>query len=224
MLPTLSQYFSINSANIHPTCIACNQTDYGFHWLLCPNSNSFSNIIQNIITQYSFSDLPDLSLNELQQLRNNLLTHYCLSPTQSTPFNTTTFYTTIQGYIPKSLINIISQHTSYKNATNTIIKLLLLISQRIHEQLWKPYCINLAHWKSTQALPQPHTISTKPLYTSRYNRALYTYSCICGLPDQHENNNSTCPPLGLALRKIEIWSYNWIKYSFPTNSILHIQI
>src|SRR5260364_70514 len=79
-------------------------------------------------------------------------------------------------------------------------------------KLWKPYCINLAHWKSTQALPQPHTISTKPLHTSRYNRDLYTYSCICGLPDQqHENNNSTCPPLGLALRKIEIWSYNWIK-------------
>src|SRR5260364_70513 len=174
MLPTLSHFLSINFANIHPTCITCNQTDHGFHWLLCPNSNSISNIIQNIITQYSFSDLPDLSLNELQQLRNNLLTHYCLLPTQSTPFNTTTFYTTIQGYIPKSLINIISQHTSYKNATNTIIKLLLLISQRIHEQTME----TILHKFSTLEIytsftPTPYYIYQTSTYLSLQQRLIY---------------------------------------------------
>ena len=132
----LSYFFSTNpSLQIHPSCITCNQTDYQLHWLLCPDSNNISTIIQNAIKNFSFSDLSDITSNELQQLCNNLITHYCFSPTQSIPFNTTTFYTTIQGFIPIPLINIVFQYTSYKNASNTIVKLFLLISQKIHKQL-----------------------------------------------------------------------------------------
>src|SRR5260364_191095 len=109
------------SLHIHPTCITYNQTDHQLHWLLCPDSNNISNIIENSIKNFSFSDLSDISSTELQQLCNNLITHYCFSPTHSTPFNTTTFYTTIKGFIPIPLINIVSQYTSYKNASNTIV-------------------------------------------------------------------------------------------------------
>src|SRR5260364_184173 len=119
---------------------------------ICPDSNNILNIIQNTIQNFSFSDLSDISSTKIQQLHNNLITYHCFSLTQSTSFNTTTFYTTIQGFIPILLINTISQYTSYKNVSNIIIKLLLLISQKTYEQLWKPYCTNLEHWKTSQDL------------------------------------------------------------------------
>src|SRR5260364_433559 len=79
-------------------------------WLICPDSNNISNIIENTIKNFSFSDLLDISSTELQQLCNNLITHYCFSSTHSISFNTTTFYTTIQGFIPIPLINIVFQY------------------------------------------------------------------------------------------------------------------
>ena len=135
-------------------------------------------------------------------------------------------YSTLQGFIPIPIINTITQtNTSNKIATQLTITLLSKISQNIHNQLWKPYCTKLANWKKTNNIQPQHTTYYSASTQLSYTHTSYTYSCTCGMPNQQYNDiDNRCPPVGLAIRKIEIWLDNWINFSTPTNSILHIQI
>ena len=116
--------------------------------------------------------------------------------------------------------------TSRKEALSITIKLLLKLSNNIYEQIWKPYCAKLAQWKKDNHIPQqnPSRSTTTKHRRNTFNNLLYNPNCqLCDLPLlQHEND--TCPPLGLARRKIYLWSNHWILYSYPTNNILHYQI
>ena len=79
MLPTLPYLNSLNPK--HPKYtkyISCNQSESQFHWLFCTSYNNISQIIHNTITQFSFSDLPDITNIQIQQLHTNLINHQYL--------------------------------------------------------------------------------------------------------------------------------------------------
>src|SRR5260364_360252 len=117
MLPTLPYLNSLNpKLSIHTKCISCNQSESQFHWLFCSSYDNIFQIIHNTIIQFSFSDLSDITNIQIQQLRTNLINHQCLNPTYYFSFNTLSFITTIQSFISLSLINTISQYSSYKIA------------------------------------------------------------------------------------------------------------
>jgi ribonuclease HI len=227
ILPTLSY-----SHNLYPSlfpninCITCNQHEQPYHWITCPNNNKLLSIIHNaIINTINLASL-EISNNELQNLHHSLIHHYCLSFSQLPNLTSTTIYTTLQGFIPEAVIGIIRQYSTLNNATQLCIKLLSKISDEIYEQLWKPYCAKFSEWKTTNNIPKYPTSQRKPPQAKRsYSRKYYTYNCTCGLPDQqHDEIDQTCPPLGQARKKIDIWIHNWIQYSMSTNSILNIQI
>jgi ribonuclease HI/endonuclease/exonuclease/phosphatase family metal-dependent hydrolase len=227
ILPTLSY-----SHNLYPSlflninCITCNQHEQPYHWITCPNNNKLLSIIHNaIINTINLASL-EISNNQLQNLHHLLIHHYCLSFSQLPNLTSTTIYTTLQGFIPEAIIEIISQYSTLNNATQLCIKLLSNISDEIYEQLWKPYCTKFSEWKTTNNIPKHPTSQRKTPQAKRsYSYKYYTYNCTCGLPDQqHDEINQTCPPLGQARKKIDIWIQNWIQYSMPTNSILNIQI
>lgn len=228
-LPTLSHFHNLYP-NIYTNinCISCNTYEHSYHWIICPNSTPISSIISQTITQTLTPNSIDLSEHQLSQLHYLLLQLPCLSPNTPNPANHPDFYTTIRGYIPKAIIDSINTYTnSHKAALNITIKFLLKLSHNIYEQIWKPYCTNLSNWKKIHNIPhriQPPTSSTQSTHTTSRLRIQYTYNCICGLPDQKHIETNTCPPLGLARRKINIWSDMWIKYSTSTNQILNIQI
>ena len=123
ILPTLLYLNSLNPKHSkHTKCISCNQSESQFHWLFCTSYNNISQIIHNTITQFSFSDLSDITNIQIQQICTNLINHQCLNPTYHSPFNTSSFITTIQGFILFSLINTISQYSSYKIASILLLK------------------------------------------------------------------------------------------------------
>jgi hypothetical protein len=183
-------------------------------------------IIQQAIKDTFTQQVLDISVTELSVLYYNLIHHYCLSFIQPPTSISPSIYSTLQGFIPIPIINTITQtNTSTKIATQLTITLLSKISQNIHNQLWKPYCTKLANWKKTNNIQPQHTTYHSTSNQLSYTRTPYTYSCICGMPDQQHNDiDNRCPPVGLAIRKIEIWLDNWINFSTSTNSILHIQI
>jgi len=230
ILPTSTYLY-----NLYPnkftkyTCPHCNQNDSYSHWLYCSNQPTLSNIIQNCITQIITAQSLNLDTIQVQQLQQSLLDHHCLQPSYPHNPNTVSINTTLQGFIPTSIIDTIRQYTnSYKIATHFTVKLLIQISQHIYQDRWKPYCIHLSQWKQHQNTYNQTSNTYQLSYntsTTRQTKRTFTYNCICGLPDQHHNQiTNSCPPLGLTLRKIEQWSSNWINYSMSTNSILFIQI
>ena len=233
ILPTLANLHALYPTNF-PTinCITCNIHEHPFHWLLCPNTSTLNNIIHQAILDNINTSLLDITTTDLQILQTRLIQNPNLSLT-STSSHQTNIYTTLQGFVPIDLISTIRPYTSSNSeATRITIKLLIKISQQIYEQIWKPYCIRFSQWKKTHNIPtynytRQNSIPRKPRNHSQNTlqpRQHYTYSCICGLPDQQHSDNNTCPPLGKALRKIDLWINEWILYSTPTNHILHYQI
>ncbi|RIB23547.1 hypothetical protein C2G38_2170987 [Gigaspora rosea] len=100
---------------------------------------------------------------------------------------------------------------------NEIIVEIIIFKYLKYAKFMNTYSQNFS--STSTILPNPHT------FVYKHTRIHYTYSCICGLPDQlYDEDTNTCPPTGRALRKIDTWSYQWIKYSSNTNSILYIQI
>src|SRR5260363_321861 len=82
MLPTLPYINSLNSKySKHTRCISCSQPENQFHWLYCTHYNNITQIIQNTITQFAFSEIPDITALQIQQLRTDLFNHNCLNPT-----------------------------------------------------------------------------------------------------------------------------------------------
>lgn len=175
----------------------------------------------------------DITTIQLQELHNQLTNHPCLSPNNLIR-NHTNIYTTIQGFVPFSLINTIREYTtSNQLATDITIKFLIKLSQNIYNQIWKPYCIKLSEWKQQNNIPNQLLCNQQTNYTNTFRsstqaRTVYTYSCTCGLPDQQHTgdfyNSYTCPPQGKANKKLTKWISEWINYSTPTNHILHYQI
>jgi ribonuclease HI len=188
-------------------CFCCNTPDSSTHWRLCSNPTLLTDIIQNTITKHINQTNLDLSKKEQDKLiyniRNNEAFHQI-------PLYYNSFYLDIilKGLIPKSLVQAIQNfNIPYKLASYIIINMLLEINELCYEKLWKPYCIKFSNWKKQQKLKPPYSIpliqtnySTQPKYT-RHN---YTYFCLCGQPDQTHSTTNTCPPIGLAIRKINI--------------------
>src|SRR5260364_162441 len=214
MLPTLPYINSLNSKySKHTRCISCSQPKNQFHWLYCTCYNNITQIIQNTITQFAFSEIPDITALQIQQLRTDLFNHNCLNPTWCPSFNTPSFSTTFYGFISIPLIDTISRYSSYKIASNIAIKILLKIFDNIYDQLWKPYCTALSQWKNSQystlalntlSIPTSSTIPSNSYSLSpNHTRLNYTYSCRCGLPDQlHDTDTNSCPPLDVLLKKL----------------------
>jgi ribonuclease HI len=227
-LPTLSQlhihYPTLITTN---QCTYCNQIDNTTHWMYCPNNTIISNIIKLVITETTQKLLSDISVSD-KQLLASYLTNY-LTPNNNyhepyyLPYNLI-----IRGLIPTSLTTLITSLTLSKQlASQFLISLLLTINQNIFEQIWKPYCLHLQQWKKENNINIPRTpLQSKPKFKTitRKPKQTYTYSCICEQPDQLHSSDNTCPPTGIAIRKINIWSMNWIKYSVSTNYILNITI
>jgi hypothetical protein len=133
---------------------------------------------------------------------------------------------TLKGLIPLSLIKTIQDlDVSYKLASTIIIKILLEINKQIYEQLWKPYCINFSNWRKQQQLTLTRS-NQQTLFSHNRNTTHtyrnFTYSCICGQPDQLHSYTGACPLVGRASRKISTWSTLWVKYNITSNFILTI--
>jgi uncharacterized protein YqfB (UPF0267 family) len=159
ILPTLSHLHSLYPT-IYPDkyCISCNTYDSQLHWLTCPNSHILNSTIINTIQQFFNNSRLDITTIQLQELHDKLINHPSISLTNLSR-NYTNIYTTIQGFIPITLINTIREYTtSNQSATDTTIKFLIQLSQNIYNQIWKPYCIKLSEWK------QQNNIPNQPLY------------------------------------------------------------
>jgi len=229
-LPTYSLYHTIYP-NQYPdtTCFHCNLSNSPSHWRTCVNPSLLNQIIQTSTTQIILNNLPDLDTYQKHNLINKILQHPALNSLYTLP---NTFYSnlTLKGLIPKSLISTIqNSDIPYKTASQIIIDILLNINEQSYEQLWKTYCIHFSNWKKqqnrSQSQPINQSLRSSNLITkhTRFRRD-YTYSCLCGLPDQLHSRTNTCPPIGQAIRKINIWSILWIKYNMSSNYILNIQI
>ena len=186
-------------------------------------------IIQTSTNQIIFNKLPDLDTYQKNDLIHKILHHPALNPLYILP-NTLYPNLTLKELIPKSLITTVQNFDiPYKTASQVIVDILLKINEQSYEQLWKTYCILFSNWKKQQNSPQSQPInkpSTSSNLTTRHTRSrrIYTYSCLCGLSDQLHTHSNTCPSIGQAIRKINIWSILWIKYSISSNYILNIQI
>jgi ribonuclease HI len=227
-LPTLSRlhlhYPSLITTN---QCNYCNSNDNSTHWLYCPNNSTLPNIINTATSQTLQKLLPDLPTFDTFLLTSQLLN----TLTSLNPFNTSNLLPSnliIKGLVPNSLSQLLIPYTQSKSiASQILISLLLTINQNIFDQLWKPYCTQLQQWKLQNNIQIPHT-SSKPKTKSKKikskQKQKYTYNCTCEQPDQLHTPNNSCPPIGIAIRKIDIWSTMWIKYSISTNYILSIKI
>ena len=212
----------------NPNCFQCNQPDSYFHWLTCNNSFLIHNIIQNTIHNILQKSKLELSNLELQELEHKLANHQAFSTFQPSP-NLYYIETILKGLIPIPIIQSIqSFNISYKIASTTIIQILLDINEQIYDQIWIPYCCNFSTWRKNQNIPihNPYTNNrqTNNHHSKSYKYKNYTYSCICSQPDELHTSFSTCPPIGQAIRKIDIWSTFKAKFSTSTNYILTIQI
>src|SRR5260364_80638 len=79
MLSTLPYVNSLNPKySKHTRCISCSQPENQFHWLYCTHYNNITKIIQNTITQFAFSEIPDITALQIQQLHTDLFNHNCL--------------------------------------------------------------------------------------------------------------------------------------------------
>jgi len=229
-LPTY-QLFQTIYPNQYPdtNCFHCNLANSHSHWRTCANTLLLNQIIQTSTNQIIFNKLPDLDTHQKNNLIHKIIHHPALNPLYILS-NTLYPNLTLKGLIPKSLITTVQNFDiSYKTASEVIIDILLNINEQSYEQLWKTYCILFSNWKKQQNSPQSQPInkpSTSSNLTTRHTRSrrIYTYSCLCGLPDQLHTHSNTCPPIGQAIRKINIWSILWIKYSISSNYILNIQI
>ena len=116
----------------------------------------------------------------------------------------------LKGLIPLSLTKTIQDlEVPYKLASTIIINILLEINKQIYEQLWKPYCINFSNWKKQQQLT--HTCSNQQTLfphnrNNKHTHHNFTYSCICGQPDQLHSHTRACPLIRWAFRKISTWA------------------
>ena len=133
---------------------------------------------------------------------------------------------TLKGLISLSLTKTIQNlDVPYKLASTIIVNILLEINTQIYKQLWKPYCINFSNWRKQQQLtltcPTQQTSSSHTRNTIRTFHN-FTYTCICGQPDQLHSYSGTCPLVGRVSRKISTWSTLWIKYTITPNFILTI--
>jgi hypothetical protein len=226
-LPTYSHFHTIYPEKFtSPNCFHCNLPDSPLHWLSCQNSSLLHEIIHSVIHEVTKSlELLPTQLDKLVQL---ILTHPAFNPNPSFlhPYS---LNSTLKGLIPRPLIEEIQPFDlSYKQASQVIIKILLKLSEEIYEQIWKPYCTSFAQWKRTNKISSKYkrtqTQQQHPSHKKSHQHRTFTFSCLCGLPDQLHSDSNNCPPIGQALRKVSIWSIMWIKYSTPTNSILTIQI
>ena len=116
-------------------------------------------------------------------------------------------------------------------ASQTIIQILLDINDQIYSQIWKPYCIDFSNWKKnnniTSLLSSNNNHTFQQIQQTRHHKRShinYTYSCLCGIADQLHLRPNICPPIGQAIRKINIWSTLWINHSTSYNHILTLQI
>ena len=229
-MPTYSLYHTIYPSQYpDTTCFFCNLPNSHSHWRTCANPSLLDQIIQTSTNQIISNNLPDLDTYHKHDLINKILHHPALNSLYTLP---NTYYPnlTLKGLIPKSLISTIqNSDIPYKIASQVIIDILLNINEQSYKQLWKTYCIHFSNWKNQQDKPRSQPInqsSRSSNLTRRHtcSRRDYTYSCLCGLPDQLHSYSNTCPPIGQAIRKINIWSILWIKYSISSNYILNIQI
>ncbi|CAG8751369.1 5800_t:CDS:1, partial [Ambispora leptoticha] len=192
-------------------CFHCNSLDSPSHWRTCINPSLLHQLILSTTTNYLHSVELDISNNELDNLIQKIYKHeafYNIAP-QSYSFH---IEPTLKGLIPRSLIQTIQDYNiPYKTASNIIINLLLKINEQLYEQVWKPYCTNFANWKKQQQLTFPYynnsnstqqsndpTSDTLSLNQQSKNinrtQQLYTYSCLCELPDQLHSHTGVCPP------------------------------
>jgi hypothetical protein len=235
LLNELPTYFSFH--NIYPTiftntnCFRCNLPDSHSHWLTCLNPSLITNIINSSIQHIlSKADL-DLSTSQLHELIRKVQKHPSFD---RIPFQANSFYLdlTLKGLIPKALIETIHNYNiPTKIASQIIIQTLLDINDQIYNQIWKPYCIDLSNWKKNNNITSLQTRNThntlQQIQQTRHYKRLhtnYTYSCLCGIADQLHLRSNTCPPIGQAIRKINIWSTLWINHSTSYNHILTLQI
>jgi hypothetical protein len=230
-LPTYSHFHKRHPSTFpSPDCFHCSTPTSPTHWLTCLNHQLLDQIIHTTISKVIHGAEAELPSCDPKDLIQTIHTHpsFDHTPTFLDPYH---LYSTIKGLVPTPLIQSLQPfNIPYKQASQIIIKILIEISEEIYEQVWKPYCSTFALWrktnnitpkhKSSQLTPVHHTTHVKP----RRHRRAYTYSCLCGLPDQLHSTSNTCPPIGQALRKVSVWSTMWIKYSTPINHILTIQI
>jgi ribonuclease HI len=211
----------------HKNCFKCNQTDSEFHWITCPNTYLLQEIITQSITEVLYSTNLELTSSQLQNLQNLIINHHSLQ-TYLIPTDSTNLYTTLKGLIPHSLIQTIRPYTNSLHITSQItIKLFLKLNSKLYDQLWLPYCIQYANWKSQHNIHIPHNNIRNSTRNRRNNSN--------NLNNLHTTNNSYSPPyqsystnyilpIDLAIQKLSSWPIHWIKYGYSTNSILINQI
>jgi hypothetical protein len=208
-LPTLSHLHQLYPNTFtHNNCISCNNQENSQHWLFCSNNQSIHTLIFQTIQDFFTASLLNLSTQTIRELHNQLTAHSSLQHQQ--PFqNLLTIETTLQGFIPLLFTELLATYTdTYKIASKLTSQFFLKLSNNIYEQIWKPYCTKFAEWKTLNNIPNrpQRTTHSQHLPRSSYFKIGYTYTCLCGQPDQLHNNNNLCPPLGLAQHKIDIWS------------------
>ena len=178
------------------------------YWLQCPNLTNINTVITNTIPQFFHPTWLETTQAQLHELYNKLYNHECLV-LNNTRHNNTNIYTTIQGFIPITLIQTIREYTDSNDIAITLtIKFLLQISHNIYDQIWKPYCEKVAEWKHNNNIP------TQPVYNQRntttphsssfhYTRLTYTYNCTCSFSDQQHTGNyyEICPILSKIMQK-----------------------
>jgi hypothetical protein len=229
ILPTLHHLYELYPDSFqHNNCITCQAPEHQLHWLLCPNPTNLTSIITETISEtINNNSLPDITQSQLQQL-NHLLTQHNSLSVNNAHRGQSNIYTTLQGYVPTDLITTIRPYTtSHQTATSITTKLLTKISQKIYDRIWKPYATKLAQWKKDNNITPNNRSTTHRRfynYSNQHHNLYYTVCQLCGLSNQLHTEDNNCPPLGNALRKIDLWSVHWILYSYPTNNILYYQI
>ena len=136
ILPTLSHlHFLYPTIYSNSYCIICNTNDSQLYWLLCPNSQILHSTIINTIQQFFNHSQLDITTTQLQELHNKLTNHSCLS-LNNLIRNYTNIYTTIQDFVPNTLINTVQEYANSNYlATNNTIKFLIQPSQNMYNQI-----------------------------------------------------------------------------------------
>ena len=102
--------------------------------MLCLNIILLTNLIQETITE-TITHITDITTTQINELQEILTQHNSLSLSNIT-LQQTNIYTTLQGYVPISLISSIRLFTqSQTEAKNITMKLLHKLSQKVYEQI-----------------------------------------------------------------------------------------
>ena len=227
ILPTHAYFHSIYpSIFTSSNCFSCNCPDTPFHWYSCPDNTLLTQTVYNSIHDTIFNANLNFPTYQLNNLVHTIASHPSFKPSPSRlyPYS---LHSTLKGLIPIALAQSLDPFDiSYSQASQIIIQILLKVSDQLYNNIWISYCSNFAHWKKTHQIPfRINTTSHNfPPPRNHRNRTTHTYSCPCGLADQLHPDSNTCPPLGQASLKYNIWSTMWIKYHTPINHILTIQI